>query len=143
MAMSGLVPAPNISSNRPVTATSAARIPAPRSLAPPGPLPRLSHLRGRLCDRLPSLSQMVEVLAHPEHVGAVVRWRVASAGHAVGVVRTLRGGQYLIRRCVAGRSDLRGETIVEAGEVRGLPAERGQVRVSVRAHLLMAPVAVG
>src|SRR5215831_13274391 len=122
MAMSGLVPAPKISSNRPATVTSVAW-----SLAPPGPLPCLGYLLGRLGDRLPSLGQMVEVLAHPEHVGAIVRWRVAGAGHAVGIVGTVRGGQHLLRRwCVPGRSDLRGETIVEAGQVRGLPAERDQ-----------------
>src|SRR5579859_5263287 len=151
MAMSGLVPAPKICSNRPATATSVVpraaaagavawvtaagtALWAAAGLAPPGQLPGLGHLRGRPGDRLPSLGQMVEVLADPEHAGAVVRGRVAPAGHALRVGRPVRDGQYRGRwRLAAGRPDLGGEAVVEAGQVRGLPAKRGQFRVGPRA----------
>src|SRR5579859_889666 len=106
MAMSGLVPAPKICSNRPATATSVVpraaaagavawvtaagtALWAAAGLAPPGQLPGLGHLRGRPGDRLPSLGQMVEVLADPEHAGRGVR-RGLLAGH--GAVRGRPGG---------------------------------------------------
>jgi len=122
MAMSGLVPrAEYLLETAPATRYLRCSVSCRRTfLAPPGQFAApQATFRGRYGDRLPLLSQMVEVLAHPRAGrGGSAGACLPAQAHAVRVVGALPGQASTSGGGrVAGRPDLARDALVEACQV--------------------------